>query len=362
MVLPLDARAAADNGEAGAPTPPARQVTVVVRSEAPDSLVATVRLEAPRGWRVVPASARVAFGGPAESHTLRFTLTPPPGLGSGRYDVSAVAEAAGARYARGYDVIDYPHTRPRVLFHPATASMPAFDVAVAPGLRVGYVEGAGDDGAAALEQLGVMVEKLDAAALANGDLSRFNTIVTGIRAYEVRPDLVAHNDRILAYARAGGTVIVQYNKYEYPRGNFAPYPLTIASPHDRVTDEDAPVTLVQPDHPVLSRPNRIGPADFTDWVQERGLYFAHGWDDRYEPLLEMHDPGEAPLRGGLLVAKYGQGTYVYTGIAFFRQLPEGVAGAWRLLANLVSLGARTAGPVSDASAAPPVQGNSARDR
>jgi hypothetical protein len=161
---------------------------------------------------------------------------------------------------------------------------------------------------------------------------------------------------ILAYARAGGTVIVQYNKYEYPRGNFAPYPLTIASPHDRVTDEDAQVTLLRPDHAVLSRPNRIGEADFTGWVQERGLYFANTWDERYEPLLEMHDPGEDPLRGSLLVAKYGQGTYVYTGIAFFRQLPEGVPGVWRLLANLVSLGARTAGPVSDAAPAAPVQG------
>jgi hypothetical protein len=244
----------------------------------------------------------------------------------------------GRRYDRGYVAIDYPHTRPRPLYRNAVTEVAAFTVAVAPGLTVGYIEGAGDDGALALRQLGADVTPLDAEVLARGDLSRFRAIVLGIRAYEVRPDLIAHNARLIEYARRGGTVIVQYNKYEYPEGRFAPYELTIARPHGRVTDEAAPVRLLEPAHPALSWPNRITEADFAGWVQERGLYFAGTWDDRYTPLLEMADPGEAPERGGLLVARVGEGWYAYTGLALFRQLPEGVPGAYRLLANLVSLG------------------------
>jgi len=163
-------------------------------------------------------------------------------------------------------------------------------------------------------------------------------VIVGIRAYELRPDLRASNARLLDYVRGGGTLIVQYNQYEWSEGGYAPYPLSIARPHDRVTDETAPVTLLDPSHPILSYPNRITDADFEGWVQERGLYFPRTWDERYTPLLEMADPGEEPQRGALLVAKVGDGTYVYTGLALFRQLQAGVPGAYRLLANLLALG------------------------
>ncbi|MGH7445440.1 MAG: LmbE family protein, partial [Longimicrobiales bacterium] len=209
-----------------------------------------------------------------------------------------------------------------------------------PDLTIGYIEGAGDDGALALHQLGARVVQLDSAALADGDLARYDAIVTGIRAYEVRNDLVRHNDRLLRYTRDGGTFIVQYNKYELVDGGYAPYPLTMSRPHGRVTDENAPVRLLEPRHPALSWPNRIDASDFEGWAHERGLYFAETWDDAYTPLLAMSDAGEAPLEGSLLIAPYGRGHYVYTGIAFFRQFPEAVPGAYRLFANLVSLGNR----------------------
>ncbi|HET8649411.1 MAG TPA: hypothetical protein VFL95_05190, partial [Gemmatimonadales bacterium] len=189
----------------------------------------------------------------------------------------------------------------------------------------------------ALRSIGLPVELLDGQALARGDLSRYDVIVVGPRAYETDRALVANNDRLLAYARAGGHLLVQYQQYQFIRGHFAPYPLTIASPHDRVTDESATVTTVAPS-PVLTTPNRIGPDDWAGWIQERGLYFAHTWDSAYHPVLSMHDPGEAPLEGSLLIAPLGKGSYVYTGLSFFRELPAGVPGAFRLFLNLLALG------------------------
>jgi hypothetical protein len=315
-----------------------REIVAVVTSEAPAATRATVRLDAPAGWAVEPASAALDFDAPGDTRTARFQVTPPDRLRTGTYALQLSAEANGIRYDRGIQLVDYPHTQLRTLYHDAQVDVAAFDVAIADDLTIGYIEGAGDDGARALEQLGATVVRLDANALANADLSRYDAIVTGIRAYETRPDLVAQNRRLLDYVRAGGTAIVQYNKYEFPEGGFAPFPLTMARPHGRVTDENALVRLLEPEHPILSWPNRIDARDFDGWVQERGLYFADTWDDRYVPLLEMSDPGEEPLRGSLLVATVGEGRYVYTGLAFFRQLPEGVPGAYRLLANLVSLG------------------------
>jgi hypothetical protein len=297
-----------------------------------------VTLEAPAGWQVEPAQVPVAFTKPGERTTVSFRVLPPARPGAGRHTVHAVFQSADARYDRGYTVIDYPHTPPRLLFRDAAVTFSAFPVAVAPGLRVGYIEGAGDDGPTALAQLGVNVELLDAADVTTGDLDRFDAIVAGIRAYEVRPDLIAANRRFVDWVAAGGTFIVQYNKQEFVEGGFAPGTVGMAGSADRVTDENAAVRLLQPDHPALASPNRIGPADFEGWVQERGLYFLSRWDETYTPLLEMNDTGEPPRRGSLLVAKHGQGTYVYVALSFFRQWPEGVPGAYRLLANLVSLG------------------------
>jgi hypothetical protein len=235
--------------------------------------------------------------------------------------------------------------------------------------RIGYVRGAADRVPEALQSAGLPVTLLDAAALERGDLTRYDAIVIGSRAYETEPALAQHNGRVLDYARQGGLVLVQYQQRAFFENDYAPYPLTVggrplrlddppvrglgagtgpggsrpAGPpvsHDRVTDERAPVRLVVPGHPALRVPNRITPADWAGWVQERGLYFARSWDERYQPLIETHDPGELPLEGGLLVAKVGRGTYVYSGLSFFRELPAGVPGAWRLFANLLALAGR----------------------
>jgi LmbE family N-acetylglucosaminyl deacetylase len=313
---------------------------VRVTAEDLQGISGTLRLVLPNGWRSEPESVPLRFGTPGEERSVEFAVTP-VGVTAGEHTVAAVFEAEGGeRFTRGYQLVDYPHTRPRPLYRPATATVQSFEVNLPPQLRVGYIVGAGDEIPEALRQLGITPDLLDEAALARGNLNAYDVILTGIRAYEVRPDLAAHNARLLDYVRQGGTMIVQYNKYEYPEGGFAPYPVTMAQPHDRVTDEAAPVRLLDPSHPVLSRPNRITAADFEGWRQERGLYFLNTWDDRYTPLLEMSDPGEESLRGGLVVAPYGRGTYAYTGISFFRQLPAGVPGAYRLFANLLALGAK----------------------
>jgi hypothetical protein len=283
-----------------------------------------------------PVFGMVERGG--HVYATPVAVTPPAGIAAGEYELAAEFRAGGHAFSLGYDLIDYPHIAPHHLYRPAAARVRALDVRVA-DVRVGYVTGVGDGVPEALDQLGVAWAPLGEAELAGGDLSGFDVIIAGTRAYELRPDLVAHNERLLDWARAGGTLISLYNKYPALRGSYAPWPVTIARPHGRVTDEDAPVTVLEPDHPLFNTPNRIGPADWEGWVQERGLYFWETWGGPLRPLLAMNDPGEAPLRGSLLVAPLGEGTYVYTALALFRQLPEGVPGAYRLLANLVSLGA-----------------------
>jgi hypothetical protein len=201
--------------------------------------------------------------------------------------------------------------------------------------RVGYVRGAADRVPEALAAIGVPIEILSERDLAAGNLSVYDAIVIGSRAYETDPGLPRANGRLLDYARAGGRLIVQYQQYPFVQGGFAPFPIEIARPHDRVTDETAKVTIIHPGLPVFHAPNEIGEADWQGWVQERGLYFAHTWAPEYTPLLAMADPGGSEQRGGLLAAQLGKGRYVYTGLAFFRQLPAGVPGAYRLFVNLI---------------------------
>ncbi|HEX6939066.1 MAG TPA: PIG-L family deacetylase [Longimicrobiales bacterium] len=312
---------------------------VRLTGEAPEGIAGTLRLELPAGWRAVPAAVPVRFEAQGESRHVEFRVYPPADAAAGAYRIAVAFEAEdGRRYTRGYEEVDYPHIRPRARYRDAVAMVQAFDVRVPTGLRVGYIVGAGDEVPGALRQLGIALDVIDPADLGTADLDAYDVLVTGIRAYEHRSEIRTHNRRLLEWVERGGTLIVQYNQYTFSRGGFAPYALEIARPHDRVTDETAPVRLLDPSHPALSWPNRIGPADFDGWVQERGLYFPHTWDARYTPLLEMSDPGEDPLRGAVLVARYGKGTYVYTGLAFFRQLPAGVPGAYRLFANLIALG------------------------
>lgn len=326
-----------------------REARVLVRNEEPEGLRGTLRLRAPEGWSVEPDSVPVRLGAPGAEATVDVRVRPGPGLEEGRHALRAeLTDGRGRTFRRGFDLVDYDHIGRWALFGPAETEISAFPVRVSGGLRVGYVMGSGDAGLEAIRQLGVDVELLGSGDLRGGDLDRFDVLVLGVRAYETRPDLAAANDRVLAFARGGGTVIVQYNKHELPRGGYAPYPVEMGRPHDRVTDPEAPVTFLAPESPVLNRPNRIDREDFRGWVQERGLYFLSEWDERYTPILAMADPGEEPKRGSLVVATVGDGVWVYTGLAFFRQLPAGVPGAYRLFANLLSLtGEAWEGPADD---------------
>jgi hypothetical protein len=246
----------------------------------------------------------------------------------------------GRRSGGAVRVIDYPHIRPRALRDSATATIRSAPLVPPVLQRIGYVRGAADRVPEALATFGIPIDLLSGDSLAHGNLARYDAIVVGSRAYETDPALVAHNDRLLEYVRVGGLLIVQYQQYDFIEGRFAPFPLSIARPHDRVTDENAPLTPLLPAHPVFRTPNALDATDWRGWIQERGLYFARDWDSSYVALVETHDPGQQPLRGGLLVASVGRGTYVYTGLSFFRQLPAGVPGAFRLFANLLALGGR----------------------
>jgi LmbE family N-acetylglucosaminyl deacetylase len=307
-------------------------VTVTNRARGPASVRTAVT--PPAGWPPIPAE-NLAFTREDETKSVPVTVAPPTGdsLKAGTYDLRA-----GAGWL---EIIDYPHIRPRALTKRSVAQIRAARVAL-PGLsHVGYVRGAADRVPEALLAVGVPVELIGADSLARGDLARYDAIVIGSRAYETEPALVANNGRLLDYVTKGGLVIVQYQQYPFVEGGFAPYPLTIARPHDRVTDENAPVTELDPTHPVFHYPNEIGAADWRGWIQERGLYFAHTWDTTYVPVLETHDPPPpnppVALQGGLLIAPLGRGTYVYTGLSFFRQLPAGVPGPYRLFLNLLGL-------------------------
>jgi hypothetical protein len=316
--------------------PSAFPVRLEVRGQAAGQAVA--RIDAAPGWKVDPESRDVRLA-PGDTARLTLSVAPAAALGPGETTLSgSVRTADGATYRRGYELIDDPHIRARALYRPAEVRAGDFEARLPAGLTVGYVAGTGDDAPQALRQLGARVTELSPADLAGGDLERFDAILLGIRAYEVRPDLVKANPRLLEYVNDGGTLVVQYYRFERAPEGLAPYPMT-ARLQDRVTDETAAVRLLDASHRALSWPNRITQADFDGWVQERGLYFPREIDPHFVPLLEMADPGEAPQKGALLVAPYGKGTYVYTGLSLFRQLPEGVPGAYRLLANLVSLGA-----------------------
>ena len=233
-------------------------------------------------------------------------------------------------------LVDYPHIRPQQYTTNATIRVEETALELPRLRRVGYVRGASDLVPEALTAVGVPVTLLSAQDLERADLSAYDVIVVGSRAYETEPALIANNARLLDYARAGGRVIVQYQQYQFVQGNFAPFPITMERPHDRVTEERSPVRILEPGHPLFQTPNVIGEADWNGWIQERGLYFAHTWDRAYTPLLEMGDAGERQ-QGGLLVAHLGRGLYVYTALSFFRELPAGVPGAYRLLVNLLGL-------------------------
>jgi hypothetical protein len=309
--------------------------TVTVQHGAPEATVAKVRLRVPEGWAVGPAQS-VSFNARGEEREVRFEVTRPSGGAAGTFTLRAEAITTSDTFRTGVERVNYPHVRAQHLVHSAEAEVTVAPVRFAESRRIGYVRGAADRIPEALAAAGVDVTVLDLTDPGVA-LDAYQAIVIGPRAYEVNPALGRLHPRLMAWAARGGTLITQYQQYQYLAGGFPPLPITIGRPHDRVTDETAAVTLLEPTHRALRGPNALVPADFDGWVQERGLYFARSWDPAWTPLLEMGDPGEAPLRGALLVAPMGQGTVVYTGIAFFRQLPAAVPGAWKLFANLLAL-------------------------
>jgi len=316
-------------------TPASHRFTVTLTHGARDTTEGTVSLQVSRQWPSVPPQ-RFRFTRENQRVEMVFEVTQPSPMPPGPVDLRAVAtDGAGRHYDDGVVTVDYPHIHPRSYRRPAAAVVRASALRLPPLRLVGYVRGASDRVPEALRSVGVPLALLDAQALERGDLAQYDVVIVGPRAYETDSALIENNGRLLDYARKGGLVVVQYQQRQYFDGGFAPYPMTLADPHDRVTDENAPVTILASGDPALGSPNRIGAEDWDGWVQERGLYFARSWNAAYRPLLKTHDPGEGPLKGGLLVATVGKGKYVYTGISFFRQLPAGVPGAFRLFANLL---------------------------
>ena len=310
-------------------------LTVVLHSNVKGSAKGTLRLELPPGWRSSPESAEFSAAQEGDDHSLTFQVAP-GNLAARSYEITAVANYSGRTYREGYQVTGYNGLRPDFLYASSTYRTTGVDVKVAPGLKVGYIMGSGDDVPASLEHLGIKVGFLTAADLAGGDLSRYDVIILGVRTYAVRDDLRTYNNRLLEYARNGGVVIVEYNTPEYDR-NYGPYPYVMGNNPEEVTDEASQVDILAPENPVFNWPNKITENDFRGWVEERGSKWMQSWDPRYQALLSTHDPDQAPQKGGLLYAKYGKGIYVYNAYAFYRQLPEGVPGAYRIFANMVSL-------------------------
>jgi LmbE family N-acetylglucosaminyl deacetylase len=345
------------------PARTAREYRVTVTNDVKGPASAAVQLELPQGWTVEPAQAAIAFRHEGEEMAARFQVTAPAGLAAGAYPLRAVARLDGREYREGYQVIAYEHVQTRHLYRPAEATALALDVKVAPGVSIGYVRGAGDEVGDALRQLGVPVTFLSADDLAFGDLSRYTTIMTGIRAYQTRPDLRSYHHRLRRFMEDGGHLVVQYHKLDFnqlvepprvggftgqrapgtagprvlPDSPYAPYPASVTQ--NRVSDEAAPVTVLAPGHRLLTSPNVLGAPDWEGWVQERGLYFLDARDPRYVDLLSMRDPfpnNPGEKKGALVEAPVGKGSWTYVGLGLFRQLPAGVPGAYRLLANLVS--------------------------
>jgi LmbE family N-acetylglucosaminyl deacetylase len=314
---------------------PSAELSVVIRSTE-DRATGKVRPEIPSGWKVEPQSATIELDKPGE-HASEFKVLP-DGAKEARYSVRALLDAGGRDYSEGYTLVARPDIGGFFYYQPALQRASVVEVKVPPDLKVGYIMGAGDDIPAVLRQVGLDVTLLTPDDLAHGNLGRFGTVVLGIRAYDTRDDVKKNNQRLLDYVREGGTLVVQYNTSpgDFNAGKYTPYAMQLS--RDRVTVEETPVTILDPQNSVFHYPNQITSRDFDGWVQERGLYFMDQWDPHVTPLLASNDPGQEPQKGGLLLAQYGKGHYLYTGYAFFRQLPFGVPGAIRFYVNLLSVG------------------------
>jgi LmbE family N-acetylglucosaminyl deacetylase len=313
-----------------------RTLQLTIRNNSVADISGRARLVAPTGWRIEPESTEFALSAKPGSNTLSFDVRAPDSVEAGSHRFEAMVSVEGQPYRQRMTTIEYPHIQTHRVYEPAVTTFEVIDVDVAP-VRIGYVMGSGDKVPEALRRLGIDVELLDDAVLTAGDLSRYDTIVVGIRASQTRPAFVANHQRLLEFAAQGGALIVQYQQPDFIDKGLAPYPATMEG-NVRVVDETAPVVILEPAHSVFTFPNQIDSGDFEGWVQERNNYNFTSFDrDRYLPLLESHDDGEDPAYGGMLYARIGSGHYIYTSYGWFRQLPAGVPGAYRLFANLLSL-------------------------
>jgi LmbE family N-acetylglucosaminyl deacetylase len=308
----------------------AHPVEIEITAARPNSS-GTLQLETPAAWKVTPGKQDFSLAKAGDKTKLTFTVTAPAQSTTAK--IGASAEVRGVRYRNDRTEIRYAHIPLQLLQPPARLKCVSLKLAIHGG-KIGYLPGAGDTVDDCMRQMGCTVTELTTNDLTPERLKEFDAVVTGVRLFDTHRNLGSNLSGLFAYVENGGTVVMQYNRVDGLQST----PLTLKISQERVTDEHAPVTFLAPDSPVLNTPNKITSADFSDWIQERGTYFPNQWDDHFTPILASNDPGESPLKGGLLVADYGKGHFVYTGLAFFRQLPAGVPGAYRLFANLISLG------------------------
>lgn len=310
-------------------------LTVSIHSNVKGPAKGELRLQLPQGWNSTPQTAPFSTARDGEDQSVTFQVQP-SGLQEKEYKITAVASCSGQEYKEGYDTAGYIGLRPYNLYQPSTYGTSGVEVKVAPSLTVGYIMGSGDEVPESVENLGIKVNFLSDQDIAGGDLAKYKVILLGVRTYAARPVLKTYNGWLLDYVKNGGVLIVQYNTQEFDQ-NFGPYPYQMTQNAEEVTYEDSPVQILAPENPVFNWPNKITLKDFQGWVEERGSKFMTTWDSHYQALLETHDPNQEPQKGGFLYTQYGKGVYIYCAYAFYRQLPEGVPGAYRLFANLVSL-------------------------
>jgi hypothetical protein len=314
-----------------------RTVKVGVSSNLTGAAKGNLRLEAPTGWQIEPKEIPVELHQRGDKEHFEFKVVP-GSLQEGHVQIRAMLTAGAKTYSEGYTLVTREDLASAYYYQPAVQRVSIVDVKVPKDLKVAYIPGAGDEIPTVLQQIGIDATVIPAERLASENLASYGTIVLGIRSYDTQKGVAANSKKLLDYVSSGGTLIVQYNAgvSDFNSGHFTPFPLQLS--RSRVSVEEAPVEILAATDSVFHNPNQITEHDFDGWAQERGLYFADSWDSNFKPLLSSHDPGEQALKGGLLRAQYGKGTYIYAGYAFFRQLPAGVPGAIRLYVNLLSAG------------------------
>ncbi|MEP6947117.1 MAG: NEW3 domain-containing protein [Acidobacteriota bacterium] len=320
------------------------KIVVSVTNDSPRETKGTLKFNLPSGWTASPASSEFVLKSRGEKSAVAFEVTIPANTKPGDYKMTAIADVGGKIYDQTMQTIAYPHIQTHRRYNTSEVSAKILDLKVAP-VHVGYIMGSGDSVPDAIKRLGLPVTLLEEKDLSTGDLSKYDTIVVGIRASQVRPDFVANNARLMDFVKNGGTLIVQYQQNDYIKNNLEPFPAKMEGVVNgtqrvsnlRVTDENAAVKILVPENPIFNFPNKIGPSDWDNWIQERNLYCFTEFDPQYTALLESHDEGEGENKGGMMYANIGKGKFVYTAYSWFRQLPVGTPGAYRIFANMLSL-------------------------